>query len=91
MKTITLSATQARNQFFPLLDKIAKEGLRVVVEKKDTKSRVEMVTGEMRIKARLKAVKDTYGMLRRAKDSDFYDSSRVSRNKESLRNLRQSK
>lgn len=36
MKTINLNATTARNNFFSLLDKIAKDDISVIVSKKDT-------------------------------------------------------
>jgi hypothetical protein len=83
MTTLTLSATEARNQFFPLLDRIARGEIKVLVKKMDTK--IEVLMGRPKVKSNcVKLARQTYGLLKNVPASDF---KRV-KNKKMLNKLR---
>lgn len=74
MTTLTLSATEARNQFFPLLDRIARGEIRVLVKKMDTKA--EVLMGKPKSSSNcLKLAKETYGLLKDVPAKEFKRSS----------------
>lgn len=70
MTTLTLSATEARNQFFPLLDRIASGEIKVLVKKMDTK--IEVLMGRPKAKVSCaKIARETYGLLKDVPAEDF--------------------
>ena len=74
MDTLTLSATEFRNQLFPLIDRVGRGELVVTVMKKDTKTKVTVAkTAVKREKTFAQIAKETYGILKDVPESEFYD------------------
>jgi len=74
MDTITLSATEARNQLFPLIDRVARGELLVRIIKNDTKSVVAVVKASLKKEKTLtQLLKETHGILKDVPESEFYD------------------
>jgi|SaaInlV_200m_DNA_2_1039689.scaffolds.fasta_scaffold51009_2 hypothetical protein len=83
MTTLTLSATEARNQFFPLLDRIARGEINVLVKKMDTK--IEVLMGRPKAKVSFtKLARETYGLLKDVPAGEF----KRSKDKQFLNKLR---
>lgn len=74
MNTITLSATEARNQLFPLIDRVANGELVVRIVKNDTKSVVTVTKAKLKSeKTFYQVAKETYGILKDVPEGEFYD------------------
>ncbi|MBI5357099.1 type II toxin-antitoxin system prevent-host-death family antitoxin [Candidatus Collierbacteria bacterium] len=74
MNTITLSATEARNQFFPLIDRVFAGEFEVRIVKNDTKSVVTVAKATIKKEKTLtQLLKETHGILKDIPESDFYD------------------
>jgi len=71
MTTITLSATEARNQFFPLLDRIARGEINVLVKKMDTKIEVLMGRPKAKKSKLVEVANKTYGLLKDVSEDEF--------------------
>lgn len=92
MKTIRISATEARNNFFNLLNQVLYEGVQVIIGKAGTDREVVLMPKESKEKAwekRKKVLDETFGMLKNVPESQFYDDRfRGKRAKEYLERLR---
>lgn len=67
MKTIRISATDARNNFFNLLNQVLYEDVRVVIEKAGANKEAVLLPKESKEKEyakRMKVLKETYGILK---------------------------
>ncbi len=67
MKTVRVSATHARNNFFDLLNQVMYEGVQVIVQKAGTKREVVIQPkrlNEQEIEEQLKEVRKFYGILK---------------------------
>ena len=76
MKTIRLSATQARNNFFSLLNQVIYEGAQVIIDKSDTKGSVRITLEEKNRedhKKRMKALKEIFGIWKDVPTDRIYD------------------
>lgn len=74
MNTITLSATDFRNQLFPLIDRVSRGEVIVTVIKEDTKSKVTVAkTVAKKEKSFAQVAEETYGIFKDAPESEFYD------------------
>ncbi|MBU1085104.1 MAG: hypothetical protein ABIJ43_02835 [Candidatus Beckwithbacteria bacterium] len=71
MTTLTLSATEARNQFFSLLDRIARGEIKVLVKKMDTKIEVLMGKFETKESKLVEVANKTYGLLKDVSKDEF--------------------
>ena len=92
MKNIRVSATEARNNFFELLNQVIYEDARVVIEKAGSKKNVELVVSETATSTknkRLELIKETYGLFKTVSLSEFTDDRvRGKRAKEYLEKVR---
>lgn len=80
MKTIRVSATQARNNFFDLLNQVIYEGAQVIVEKAGTKRNVRFIPDAIKRattkednEERMRILKETFGMWKDVPESRIYD------------------
>lgn len=76
MKTIRLSATQARNSFFTLLSQVIDGQIQVVIEKAGETKEAVLVAKEAKVleaAKRLKTVEETYGLWKSIPASEFSD------------------
>jgi prevent-host-death family protein len=78
MKTIRLSATEARNNFFQILNQVMYEGVRVIINKVGTNKQVvlQSTMEEDKKKAhedRTKTLKETFGVFKDVPLSHFTD------------------
>lgn len=82
-KVIRLSATEARNNFFSLLNRVLYTDVTVIVDKADAPSEVEIrrVKKRERVKEALKALEESYGMWKDLPDSYFKKINRFMRGK----------
>ena len=92
MKTIRISATNARNNFFTLLNRVLYEDVNLIIEKAGT-DKVAVVSStksfDLKKNERLEALKKTYGALRDVPMPNFVDDRiREERAKAYLDNLR---
>lgn len=92
MKTIHVSATDARNNFFQLLNQVMYEGVRVIIGKAGTNREVMLepkTSDEEKFNNRMTAVNETYGALKDTPVSYLSDDRlRGKRAKEYLQNIR---
>lgn len=76
MKAIRVSATEARNNFFNLLNKVLYEDVRVIIEKVDTGKEAVLSlkqSKEEEFKKRMKVLNDTFGIWKDVPNSRIYD------------------
>lgn len=76
MKTVRLSATEARNNFFTLLNQVIYENLRVVITKAGSTRSVELLPSEEEGEAkekRLRYLNETYGVMKNIPKKEFFD------------------
>lgn len=76
MKTMTISATAARNNFFELLDQVIDEDIQVVITKAGSKKPVILsLSPELEVQktSRIADLKETYGVLKSVSVSDVTD------------------
>ncbi len=76
MRTIRVSATNARNNFFQLLNQVIYEGIQVIIEKAGVKKKVVLMPEtekEKEFKARMKILDETFGIWKDIPDSRIYD------------------
>ncbi|MEK7166532.1 MAG: type II toxin-antitoxin system prevent-host-death family antitoxin [Patescibacteria group bacterium] len=76
MKTINVTATEARSNFFTLLNQAIYEQVRVVISKSGTEKTVELIAIKNRSEtkdARRKLLTETYGMFKDVPESLFKD------------------
>jgi len=92
MKTIRVSATNARNNFFNLLNQVMYENTRVIINKAGVKNEAVIepkVPKEEELKKRMKILKETFGIWKDVPDSRIYDDRlRGKRAKEYLKRAR---
>jgi len=92
MKTIRVSATDARNNFFNLLNQVMYENLQVIIEKAGTEKKVVLMPErekDKELKARMKVLDETFGIWKDVPDSRIYDDRlRGKRAKEYLKRAR---
>lgn len=76
MKTIRMSATQARNNFFNLLNQVMYEGVQVIIGKAGTKKEVILMPKTVKEKEHeetMKILHETFGMWKNVPDERIYD------------------
>lgn len=76
MKTIRISATEARNNFFNLLNQVMYEGTQVIIGKTGTDKEVVLMpkaSEEKEWERRKKVLDETFGMLKDVPESHFFD------------------
>jgi len=90
MDTITLSATDFRNQLFPLIDRVSRGEIVVTVIKEDTKSKVSVAkAAAKKEKTFAQIAKETHGILKDVPESEwFVESIHGETGKKFLENLR---
>lgn len=76
MKTLRVSATQARNNFFTLLNQVMYEDTSIIIEKTGTKRNAVLMpneTIEETAKKRFAVLDETYGIFANVPKSRFTD------------------
>jgi hypothetical protein len=74
MDTLTLSATEFRDQLFPLIDRVGNGELVVRIIKKDTKRQVTLTKpAAKKQKSFALIAKESYGILKNVPEAAFYD------------------
>lgn len=92
MKTVKISATDARNNFFTLINQVLYQNTQVIITKADAKGEVMLISKELKdeeIEKRLKVINETFGALKNIPVSSFTDDRlRGKRAKKYLNNVR---
>lgn len=76
MRTINITATEARSNFFTLLNQVIYEQTRVIISKSGSEKTVELIASKDRSEiknTRLKLLSETYGILRDVPEALFRD------------------
>jgi len=76
MRTIRVSATEARNNFFNLLNQVIYEGVQVIIQKAGVAKKVILMPKtekEEEHEKTMKILKKTFGIWKNVPDSRIYD------------------
>lgn len=92
MKTVKISATEARNNLFTLINQVLYQNTQVIITKADVKGEVMLIAKELKdeeIEKRIKVINKTFGILKNVSISSFTDDRlRGKRAKKYLDNIR---